>query len=469
MDCSNLVGIVTYKTFWTYVSILAILKSGRGYVPINAKFSAERKQQIIALSGLNTVIAGDASGKILVEIAAESPINLIFPSVDCINIDADLQKTKRAAIFTNKDLYDEHPTDYVASSDVAYLLFTSGSTGVPKGVAIKHLNVISYIENINKLFDFEESDRFSQLFELTFDLSIHDIFVCFSKGATLCIPPELLSPVSYANKHKITVWFSVPSLASLVTKSVRSEMMNLKTLRHSLFCGEPLPLSVATKWKAIAPKSQIHNIYGPTEATIGITIYTCPDQNIKSNFGFVSIGKVFSDQRYTIINDELGVQKYNTVGELCLAGSQVISRYWTEELSANKKFLNLDQSDEHLWYRTGDLVIQDEDNDVFYIARKDFQVKVRGYRVELQEIDFVIKAFVNHDNVVSVAVTNDQLITEGIYTFIEGAEIVSKHIIIDHCSTKLAHYMVPENIIYVNTFPLNLNGKVDRNALLDLI
>ena len=190
----------------------------------------------------------------------------------------------------------------------AYLLFTSGSTGTPKGVLVNQGNVTSYLDYVGPRYAINADDRCSQNFDLTFDLSVHDLFVCWDAGATLCpYPEQYLAPVSIINEKDLTVWFSVPSVVKFASKLGLLEPGAFPSLRLSLFCGEALSARLATLWEQAAPHSIVENIYGPTEATIAISHYRwdpvrspreCPR-------GIVPIGWIFEGQQCCIVDDAL--------------------------------------------------------------------------------------------------------------------------------------------------------------------
>ena len=468
----DLVGVLSSKSIVAYTSILAVLRSGRGYVPINPKFPIAKNKAIIESSGIETIIVDSESLDLVKELFGDGDFNIIFPN----NTKNDVEVLKLAAhlnSYTNEDIESLNKADAVTTTlatDVAYLLFTSGSTGVPKGVPVLHKNVLSYLDSIFQIYDFKPSDRFSQVFDFTFDLSVHDMFVCFKAGGSLCIPPEYISPISYIRGHELTVWFSVPSLIHLMKKSRALKENYFPSLRWSLFCGEPLPLNLAIAWQKSASNSFVENIYGPTEATIGISNHRLSaSETPKSHLNFVSIGKIFSSQAYCILDEDGNEAKFGEPGELYLAGDQIVDGYWRSPTLTSQKFVILPEKGGMVWYNTGDIVMKDHDGDLFYISRKDFQVKIRGYRVELEEINSVIRSFLNTDLVISIPYSEEDSLNEGIHSFVEGVDSELHNDIIEECQRRLVSFMVPEKIHFLKQFPLNSNGKIDRNQLLHLI
>lgn len=270
------------------------------------------------------------------------------------------------------------------------------------------------------------------------------------------------------------MWFSVPSLAQSMSRLRMLKPNAFPYLKYSLFCGEPLRETLAEKWQEAAPNSFIENIYGPTEATIGITHYTWQKEvkQNKTHNGIVSLGRCFSTQKYVII-DETGTQVApGKEGELCLSGTQVSVGYWKNQKQTSEQFIHsslLHNQEKTIWYKTGDIVKEDEEKCLYYITRKDFQVKIRGHRIELDEINHVISKFVQSDLVVSIPHPVCDGIAENIYTFISTANQKSYSEIREFCKQHLPDYMIPAKIIYLDSFPLNSNRKVDRKKLSQLL
>ena len=470
-DSSGFAGVFAHRSLTAFAGVLGILKSGKGYIPLNPKFPAQRVAKIIEQSEIQTIVVEEAFAEKLAEAMKfiNRSFNLIFPFAE--NVDRKYQ-----AIFHQHRIINHLPgtepfqqEQQPVESQYTYMLFTSGSTGKPKGVPVRHENVVAYVENLNSMFDFTSEDRFSNTFDLTFDLSVHDLFVSWSNGATLyCIPGKsLMAPARFIKKHALTSWFSVPSLANGMSRLRMLKKDAYPSLRYTLFCGEPLPEALALKWQQAAPYSRMVNIYGPTEATIGITAYEMSRESLKSQNGILSIGKVFPGNTALVMDEQQREVNKDEPGELWLRGAQVTEGYWKQPEKTAEAFVFLNG----IWhYKTGDLVKKDTDGDLFYLGRKDFQAKIQGYRVETQEIDFVITDSTELQDVVTLPI-DDGLHNTKLVTCIAGKEtgIIEKEKIYDICKAKLPDYMVPEYILFFESFPLNQNAKTDRKALLQWV
>ncbi len=460
------VAIFCSRSLSCYQGILGTLAAGKTYIPLNPKFPVSRNETIIRLAGIHTFIA-DAKGLQqlkTMENILPARATIILPQMGKKDIPQGWEKKFR--MITSEDLTDSCQSFASVNQDkIAYIMFTSGSTGTPKGVQVTHKNVDAYIRYIRNRYELGPGDRFSQSFDLTFDLSVHDLFLTWSVGGSLHVIPEkvLFAPAKFIKDHQLTVWFSVPSLAQFMNRFRMLKENIFPSLRYSLFCGEPLPKALAVAWQKAAPRSILENIYGPTETTIGITHYRIPDEEEKilEHNGIVSIGQVFSTHEYRLIDEDMNL-KENT-GELCLSGPQVTPGYFNNPEKTAESFIKLG-NDDRIWYRTGDLVKKEGEN-LFYISRKDFQVKIRGYRIELEEINHRIRNFTGCQMVYTVPYPFGGGMAEYLITFIDRKCKTDKKEIWDYTKQHLPEYMVPKKILFIDNFPLNANGKVDLKKL----
>jgi len=469
----KVVAVLADRSVGAYGGILGVLGSGRGYVPLNPKFPLERTLVMLRASGCKTVIVGRECASTLESLLPrlDKALTLIVPDADW-GPSVDLASSHRVILARELSKIADPSDPVVDRSDTAYLLFTSGSTGVPKGVAVSQSNAVAYMEYAAKRFRMHSGDRCSQNFDLTFDLSVHDLFTCWDAGATL-VPyaEQTLTPATLVDEQRLTCWFSVPSVAMFASKLGILEPGAFPTLRWSLFCGEALSASLAEAWQQAANNSVLENLYGPTEATIAITYYrwnseTSPAECVR---GLVPIGWPFDGQQVCAVNEDLTPVPVGESGELCLGGSQVTRGYLNDPEKTAKSFVRLKHTGDQIWYRTGDLVRQDERGCLFYLGRRDFQVKVNGYRVELQEIDLVLREAARTELAVAIPWPLSDGSASGIVGVVSGSDPERDSDIIAACDKRLPRYMVPNRIYHFPQIPLNVNGKIDRGKITEML
>jgi len=472
----TLVALLSSKSLTAYAGVLGILASGKGYVPLNPKFPVERIYKMLQLSNSSIIITDRENlpllRKLLCLIGKES-MTIILTDVE----DADeLSQCYYWHNFITEEMISEGPEFYdiprVREDAIAYLMFTSGSTGTPKGVPVSHRNASSYLKYMFSRYDTDGNDRFSQAFELSFDLSVHDMFLCWLSGACLYPVPDkyLMAPAKFIKYNELTISFLVPSVAMFMSRMKMLKAGMFPSLHYSFFCGEPLNSALAEKWQEAAPNAIVENLYGPTEATVAISHYRWhrEESQDESLNGIVPLGNIFGSHKNCIVDDDLKPVKADNSGELCLAGPQIVDGYLNSPEKTRANFVIISELGDDIWYRTGDLVMIKE-NCLHYMGRKDDQVKILGHRVELQEIDYVLRKASGTDMAISVPLSVDYGDVGGIAAFIYGDEKNDESKIMRYCRKYLPDYMIPQKVYFIDNMPLNSNGKIDRLKLIEKV
>lgn len=442
----------------SYIGILAALIQGHTYVPINVHHPVSRNLQALRRSGARQLICGARSMASLAAILSEAPdLRAQLRIIEVGDEQADYPLMLGAPF----------PPQDIAANAIAYVLFTSGSTGEPKGVPISQHNLTSYLDAVGKVLDIVPTDRLSQTFELTFDLSVHDLLVAWTRGAHLLVPRacDLASPVDFIRDQRITCWFSVPTLAFQAQLQRRLEPGALPSLRWSLFCGEALPMDLARCWMIAAPQSRVENWYGPTEATIACARHLLNDfvvDQVAPN-DLAPIGIPFSGMTMKIVNEALFECLPGEPGELLLSGRQVAAGYLHDPKKTNRSFVKIPGC-ERRYYRTGDRAVRDKYGVIWFLGRLDDQIKIRGFRVELGEIETLVRSTLPTVNVVALSWPPDAVSGSSIVVILEAVE-TSVSEIFSVTQAKLPSYMVPSRVLCLPRFPVNASGKSDRKAI----
>lgn len=452
------IGVLSAKSLVSYTSIIATMESGNVYVPLNSSFPTDRLSKIIEDAGIETMIVDAGSVKTALPLLNEGRLRHVILPDSAPNPVPDFG----GRIHWGEPADGPLPEATSDPARFAYMMYTSGSTGGPKGVAVTHDNACACIERTFRLFQTDCTDRFSQMFELSFDLSICDIFLCWRSGGCLCVPQpqDRLVPLDFVHRNEISVWGSVPSLASNMQKLNLLKQDALPSVRLSWFCGEAFPAELAQAWCEAAPASRVYNLYGPTEATIFVTQYRYEPGKSPAT-GVVPIGDMLPGLDFLVVDGD--GKPTNEAGELWLSGDQVVPGYWNKPDATAASFVRRPGSD-RVWYRTGDLASVDDRYGLLFHGRVDRQVKMRGNRVELQEIEGAIRRTVGCATVAVIPVFSKDRICTHLVAFcdrIEGGEAAAKKA----SATELPPYMIPEKFIEVDRFPYNSNGKLDYKEL----
>jgi amino acid adenylation domain-containing protein len=470
----KLTAVFAYRSLTAFSGILGSLLSGNGYVPLNHTFPVERTRMMLERSECKSIIIDRLSFYQLDEVIADISYKLIliFPDIE----DASHLKNKwpQHEIIGKHDLEksDKWIQTQPDANDIAYLLFTSGSTGIPKGVKVTHSNVVPCIDFLAERYDINKNDRLSQMFDMTFDVSVFDMFVSWEKGACVCCPNKktLMKPGKFINDLELTLWFSVPSTIVFMKRFNILKPNSYPSLRWSLFAGEPLPAASVQEWEQAAPNSIIENLYGPTELTIVCTLYRWNSERSinECEMGIVPIGTPFPNMKTLIVDEHLKEVEKGHDGELLMTGPQMTSGYWKDPERTDQAFV-FPHGKGEMYYRTGDRVkIRGEDNILIYINRVDFQVQIHGYRVELGEIEAVIREESGRDVVVALGWPRTESGIGGVEVFIEG-RYDNIEGLYRKVSRRLPDYMIPSKFHFIDKIPLNVNGKYDRKRLLTIL
>lgn len=430
------VGVLARQSVEAYVGVLAAALSGGTVVPLNPDFPARRLQTMVAAAEVSVLVTDG-------------------PGLDTRRALPDVLGVLPVAVERNVAAAPD-PHRWADPTSAAYVLFTSGTTGRPKGVAVANSQVDHYLTVVHKRYTFRPTDVFSQTFDLTFDLAMFDMFAAWGSGGTLvAIQPAAMARLpDYLRRHGVTVWFSAPSAIALSRRRGQLAPGAFPTLRWSLFCGEPLLAADAADWQAAAPRSTVENMYGPTELTISCSVHRWnPDTSpARSVNGIVPIGLVHEGLQFVLCDDDGSIA--DQTGELCVSGPQTVAGY-------------LDPSDDegrfvehagHRWYRTGDVVRVLDNDELAYLGRRDNQVQVRGCRIELSEVDYAVSSCAGVDQGVTVLAKGDLV---AFYTGVarERASLTRE------LAELLPRTNIPHDLRHLEAFPLNTNGKIDRNAL----
>jgi amino acid adenylation domain-containing protein len=461
-----LTAVLTSRHWVAFAGVLGALLRGHGYVPLNPRFPARRNRLMLERAGCRSVVVDAASLDAVADILATVDESFLVVAPDGDAREVERRRWGRHSVIGSRELDESVSLAHVAPDDPAYLLFTSGSTGNPKGVLVTHANVRAFLNAIGDRYSFTARDRFSQMFDLTFDLSAFDMFVAWECGACVCCPDakQLLKPSDFIRDAHLTVWFSVPSVAMFLQRLGSLKPGAFPMLRLSLFCGEGLPADVATEWAAAAPASLVDNLYGPTEATIACTAHRWDDRSTDVH-GLVPIGRPLEATRVRVVDESLHDVPIGTPGELLLSGPQVVAGYWRDPTTTARSFVSHPELGHS--YLTGDRVVEAHDGTLAYLGRLDSQIKVLGHRVELGEVEAVLREEASAD-AVAVGWPPTASGAAGIVAFVANPS-VDRTLLRQRLAARLPDYMIPREIRTLTELPLNANGKRDRRALLELL
>jgi amino acid adenylation domain-containing protein len=438
-------------------AMLGCLRAGCVYVPIDLASPAARLRLIVEAADPSFALVGPEARAILDEVAALGafPVGANVIPLETIEPGADHSPAERRA------------------SDAAHILFTSGSTGTPKGVVITHANVVAFLKWAISYFDIEAGDRLSGHAPFHFDLSTFDIYSALWTGAELnLVPPSAnLLPrdlAAFIERRALTQWFSVPTVFAYMDKLDAVPEGGFASLRRILWCGDVLPTPVLRAWMRRHPDATFTNLYGPTEATIASSYHTL-EAIPESDTSAVPIGRPCGGEELLVLDAELVPVAAGETGDLYIGGAGLSPGYWRDGEKTQHAFLADPRGGAGRIYRTGDLARLEDDGLVYFVGRADSQIKSRGHRIELGEVEVAVNSLDAVREVAVVAVDTGDFDAKAICCAWaptddapEGERLRSE------LQPILPAYMLPSRWLRLENLPKNANGKIDRRRVREL-
>jgi amino acid adenylation domain-containing protein len=462
------------KSPMAVLCILGIYKADCIFVPLDPAGPAARLAKIIESCVNRWILAAGSTAPLLTELLREERFQKTI-SIGWMD-EPKIKEHQWRPTFSLSDLacYPTTPPDYQNTpEDPAHILFTSGSTGTPKGVVITHSNVIHFVEWARSYFGMDSSDRCSGHSPLHFDLSMLDLFGTFSAGGELhLVPPELnLLPnplAEFIRASRLTQWFSVPSILQYMAKFDCVKFHDFPALKRLLWCGEVFPTPALHYWMKRLPHVTFTNLYGPTEATIASGYYTVPRSPMDET-AEIPIGIGCAGEELLVLDEKRQPVAPGEAGDLYIRGVGLSPGYWKDTEKTRSVFLphphGADPSDRI--YKTGDLAKVGQDGLVYFLGRADSQIKSRGYRIELSEIETAMNAVEDLQECAVVAVQTNGFEGTAIccaYVPMPGRDLTPLDLR-KEVSRVLPNYMLPVRWMALSGLPKNANGKIDRRRL----
>ncbi len=462
------VGVLMHRCLETSIAIYGILKSGAAYVPIDPFLPNQRIKFLINDCGIKHLVSTDKqSKKIRKVLLSKHNLETIIGLSDLQNIETISWKR------VYETLLKEYNSVNILSDDLSYILYTSGSTGLPKGIMHTHASALAFAKLVVDLYGFKHTDIVANSAPLHFDVSILGYCSAPLAGATTIIISDahLKFPISLAElteREKVTIWYSVPLLLIELLHKGSIQNKDFSSMRWVLFAGEVFATKQLRALMQLWPHAEFSNIYGPTE------LNQCTYYNLKvppKTDNPIPIGTTWKNTEYKILDDQDNVVAAGEEGLLVVRSATMMKGYWNNKALTEASLYKhkIAEGFEHVYYRTGDLVKLNNNGELLFLGRQDSQIKLRGFRIEIGEIENIL---LNYQGVTEAAVIitdvedNKSLIAT---VLTDGVTLVTEDNLKAHCKNNLPIYTVPEQILILKSFPRTSSGKINRRDIATMI
>lgn len=437
------IAVVMPKSVWQTAAVIGILSEGCGYVPIDAEQAKNRRRLVLDNADIKAVltVSGYDEG---------------FEGYDVIKADT-LPIAGKSVLKAEGN-----------PEDVAYIIHTSGSTGVPKGVVITHKAAVNTIEDINNRFGVCSDDAILGLSQLNFDLSVYDIFGVLSVGGTLVYPSKekYTNPSHWAeliSKYDITLWNSVPAFAQILCSYLDTEKnLTYNNFKTVMLSGDWIPLELPDALKRYMPNVRIACMGGATETSIWSNIHEY--SSLRPEWKSIPYGRALLNQEMYVMDENLNICPMGVKGEICIGGVGLAKGYLNDKEKTDISFVTAPNGKRI--YKTGDMGRYDANDEIEFLGRMDTQVKIRGHRIELGEIESCFNSCDGVSNSVSVLIKKDRVMKLVLFVTAEGG--TNEEALRKYAKDNIPEYMIPDRFVFLREMPLTPNGKVNNHKLKEL-